>query len=231
MSARLKLRRTITEFVVLVVGVMVALAGDNWREAWQDSRLESTYLERLRLEVERGLDAQATQRIRIESAQSAILSLVDRLDASGENVPAGDSVVDSFLVASRVGFQPAQFGPDVTYRELIASGQLRVIQDPLTREAVIDYYSALDQVKAQASEVVPLQTQVARLTGHLPFEFIDGDASLSEEDHRRLLELLRGSDLLPDLQETHSDLSLLYMFMGFLDEAADSLLGRLRGAG
>ncbi len=169
--------------------------------------------------------------LRIESAQSAILSLVGRLDGSGKNVLAGDSVVDSFLVASTVGFEPDQFGPDVTYRELIASGQLRVIEDPLTREAVIDYYSALDRVKAQASQVVPLQTQVARLTGHLPFEFSSGDASLSEADHRRLLELLRGSDVLPDLREAHSDLNLLYLFMGFLDEAADSLLGRLRGAG
>jgi len=231
MKTRLKLRRTIAEFVVVVVGVMVALAGDNWREAWQDSRLESTYFDRLRLEVERGLDAQATQRTRVEAAQSAILSLVERLDASGGQVLVGDSVVDRFLVAARLGFQRNQFGPDVTYRELVTSGQLHLIQDPLTREAIVEYYNNLDQVQAQASRVVPLQTQVARLTGHLPFEFIGGNAFLSEEDRQRLLELLQSGDFLPDLREAHSDLNLLYMFMGFLDEAAASLLGRLGRAG
>lgn len=227
----LKLRRTIAEFVIVVVGVMVALAGDNWREAWQDSRLESIYLDRLRLEVERGLDAQATQRTRIEAAQSAILSLVERLDTSGEQVLADDSAVDRFLVAAQVGFERSQFGPDVTYRELIASGQLHLVQDPLTREAIVEYYNSLDQVQAQASRVFPLQTQVARLTGHLPFEINSEHASLSEEDRLRLLELLQSGDLLPDLREAHSDLSLLYTLMGFLDEAAASLLGRLGRAG
>lgn len=89
-----KLRRILAEFLVVVVGVMVALAGDNWREAWRDSRLESSYLDRLRREVERGLDAQATQRTRVEAAQSAILRLVDRLEAPDPAVLAGDSVVD-----------------------------------------------------------------------------------------------------------------------------------------
>ena len=226
----MKLRGAIAEFLIVVVGVMVALAGDNWREAWQDARLESAYLDRLRLEVERGLDAQATQRTRVESAQSAILSLIDQLDLSGEAVLAGDSVVDSFLLAARLGFQRNQFGPDVTYRELVASGQLHLIQDPLTREAVVEYYSILEEVQAQASRIVPLQTQVARLTGHLPFEFIVGYASLSAEDRRRLLELLRSSDMLPDLREANSDLNLLYMHMGFLDEAAALLHERLAGA-
>ena len=55
MAEKLRLGRGIAEFTVVVLGVMAALAGDNWREARQDSQTERVYLSRLAGEVEEGL--------------------------------------------------------------------------------------------------------------------------------------------------------------------------------
>ena len=47
MAEKLRMGRGIAEFVVVVLGVMAALAGDNWREARQDAQTERVYLSRL----------------------------------------------------------------------------------------------------------------------------------------------------------------------------------------
>ena len=47
MSSGLRLGRVATELGIVVVGVIIALAADSWREGLSEKRLESQYVERL----------------------------------------------------------------------------------------------------------------------------------------------------------------------------------------
>jgi hypothetical protein len=131
------------EFIVIVVGVLVALAVDDWRQTRADRELEKHLLTSLRADLEVDeIDAKFQQEAeqQLRDAVDHILAVVDhplapataRKDATGKEIDASLR-----LLKYRVELEVAEG----TYSEMIATGSFKVIRNTALRTQISKYYS------------------------------------------------------------------------------------------
>jgi len=141
-SGRLNWRLLLGEFVVIVVGVLMALWVDQLREARVNAGLEVEYLESLVTDLEADLaqfdETEAWMR-RSEGNAAIVLALY-------EGSPPTDDVTKLVVAVETAGWQ---FVPSVTRNtldDLRSTGNLRLITDPSIRRAIAAYYRSVDEV-------------------------------------------------------------------------------------
>jgi hypothetical protein len=141
--------RITAEFVVIVLGVTVALLADEWRQSHQDRALEADLLQRLIEDVSWDLqrldivDASSADAAR--AATSLLVSIDDPLrhveqnpsranDADTVSTDPGEAVWNSILLR--------QFGHRrATYDEMIATGSIGVLHNLALRGEISRYYA------------------------------------------------------------------------------------------
>jgi len=140
MPAHLDWRRLAGEFVVIVVGVLVALWVDQLREARNNAELEIEYLQSFVIDLDADLaqfDETETWMRRQEAAAATVLALY-------EGSPPTDNVADLVAAVETAGWQ---YFPSITRNtidDLRSTGNLRLITDPALRRAIAAYYATVD---------------------------------------------------------------------------------------
>jgi hypothetical protein len=132
--------RLAAEFVVIVIGVLVALGVDSWATSQRERALESDYLARLLDDVRFDLQELAL----VDSVSRTGLGASRRLSAPDfvDSVPAS-RVVSAVLVVgnNRV--------PDLsrsTFTELVNSGQIDLIRSDSVRRALASYDRTINEL-------------------------------------------------------------------------------------
>ena len=101
------------ELVVIISGILIALAADSWWQGRQDARLERQYLEAFKLDVEQ--TAQEIARVSREQSETQ----QDMMDIAAD-IADGEPLPDTIL---RVFPSVTILGESMdTYRDLVASG-------------------------------------------------------------------------------------------------------------
>jgi len=141
-STRLNWRLLLGEFVVIVVGVLMALWVDELREAHNNEALEIEYLESFVTDLEADLaqfdETEAWMR-RSEAAAATVLALYG-------GSPPTDNLADLVVAVETAGWQ---FWPTITRNtidDLRSTGNLRLIQDAALRRAIAAYYTTIENV-------------------------------------------------------------------------------------
>jgi len=149
MSSRLNWRLLVGEFVVIVVGVLLALWVDQLREARVNAGLEVEYLESLVTDLEADLaqfdEAEAWMR-RSEANAAIVLALY-------EGSPPTSNVMDLVVAVETAGWQ---FVPSITRNtldDLRSTGNLRLITDPAVRRAIAAYYRSVEEVSIPLADM------------------------------------------------------------------------------
>ena len=142
MSPRLNWRLLIGEFVVIVVGVLMALWVDELREARDNAALEIEYLESFVTDLEADLaqfdEAEAWMR-RSEAAAATVLALY-----SGS--PPTENPADLVMAVETAGWQAWPVITRNTIDDLRSTGNLRLIRDRTLRRAIAAYYTTIENV-------------------------------------------------------------------------------------
>ena len=142
---QLRKQRLIGEFLIIVLGVLAALAVDQWRQGAQERALEVEYLVRLERDLLRDSASAATTLDGTNRGRASLDRALELIDTSG--------VLDSVgtYVSVAVG-APPPLATQPTFDELLSTGSLRLIRDLETREAILAYYErssyALEQIYA-----------------------------------------------------------------------------------
>jgi len=142
MSNRLNWRLLLGEFVVIVVGVLLALWVDEIREARVAAELEVEYLESLVLDLEADLvqfDSTEAWMRRQEAAAATVLALY-------AGSPPTENLPDLVAAVETAGWQ---YWPSITRNtidDLRSTGNLRLIRDRDLRRAIALYYATVDNV-------------------------------------------------------------------------------------
>ena len=127
------------EFLIIVAGVLVALAVDQWRESVADRDLEAHYLERLGANLVSDTASFNWYQTVIETKASVLRDLVSDDPLSrllGRENPMADLVHSQFL-----SLQPVRA---TTFQELQSTGNLKLIQDFGLRGRITEYYLEFD---------------------------------------------------------------------------------------
>ena len=196
--------RILAELGVIVLGVMIALAADSWREGLLDSRVADQYQLRLREDVSESVIAIRAERERFTGARQAAWSLTS--DSPAALGSSSEDPVADLITAAAMGLNREQLGSEVTYQELVASGQLALLPRA-ARAGVITHYNQLERLWIALSELPRINNRVTQLTGYNPIEFVAYGRSLTEADIARISRALADDDALQrELRQLHGDL-------------------------
>jgi hypothetical protein len=155
MSTHLNWRLLLGEFVVIVVGVLMALWVDQLREARVNAELEVEYLESLVVDLDADLaqfdETEAWMR-RQEAAAATVLALY-------AGTPPTRNAADLVAAVETAGWQ---YFPSITRNtidDLRSTGNLRLIRSPELRRAIAAYYATVETTS------IPLAAMRDRIWG------------------------------------------------------------------
>jgi len=139
-STHLNWRLLLGEFVVIVVGVLMALWVDELREARVNARQEVEYVKSLVIDLDADLaqfdQAEAWMR-RSEAAAATVLALY------AGSPPTGNAA-DLLAAVETAGWQYWPVITRNTIDDLRSTGNIRLIRDPSLRRAISSYYTSLE---------------------------------------------------------------------------------------
>ena len=131
------LKYAIGEIVLVVIGILIALQINNWNQNRLNNQLESQYNERLLEDVrEEKVILQAVINYSnqvLSHAKNAIKVFEDSSDANPNPL---DNIIDMYQASQLQD----PYSASSTYKELIASGQINLIQNDSLKTALIRYY-------------------------------------------------------------------------------------------
>jgi hypothetical protein len=149
MSTGLNWRLLLGEFVVIVVGVLMALWVDELREARVNAQLEVAYLESLVTDLDADLaqfdETEAWMR-RQEAAAATVLALY-------RGSPLTENAADLAAAVETAGWQ---FSPAITRNtidDLRSTGNFRLIRDPALRRAIAAYYATVEEIRIPLADM------------------------------------------------------------------------------
>lgn len=129
--------RLSAEFSVIVIGVLVALGVESWREDVAERTLEFEYLQRLQNDfhedaerITRAIEATTVQQGHIDSALAVL---------KDEGANTEDNLLSVFLASRSIWSR--EIG--ATFQELFGTGQLRIVRNPDLRIRLVEFYSYL----------------------------------------------------------------------------------------
>ena len=138
-TARMPIRRWLGEFVVIVLGVFVALVADRWQSSLDDRDRETRFLARIRAEIAEDTVRLATLITRANQKMTALAAL--------ESLPRQPSRATRELALTLLAAERPldQDFRSTAYDELQSTGQLNLIREDKTREAVMRYYENIQR--------------------------------------------------------------------------------------
>lgn len=133
---RVDLRRLVGEFLVIVVGVVAALGVDRWVQGIDEARAESDYLALLLADVEANAGIFVRMLQDWEMAGEAAGAL--RVAVTTGSRPSDSGLFIAVARAGTVNTVPARDG---SFRDMEATGNVRLLSDHELRSRVVAYFT------------------------------------------------------------------------------------------
>ena len=223
----LHLKSGFREFVIIVLGVLTALAADAIRKSYIDRATQREYIARLADELTRGRDRIVYNRDRNAAAFHAVDTLLAR-PAAITDTPA---ILRLVLRAADYEFNQAGVVHDNTYRELLSTGALSLLRDLDTRNSITTYYRLVyrvgDVVNESSDKTRELANRVRAATGESPAQLVEEKIELGKDTQARLLAMFAGRDIDDQLRYLRSRLHDRSIWMDRLLVGTDSVLREL----
>ena len=241
--------RWIGEFVVIVLGVLVALAVDDWRDYRADRALERHLLVRLAADLKADEADLEFSRALVARRLWVLREVVSKVAGSEDRqlVPP-DSLLNpgrarSLLEAQgRSGLLLERWEPiqqplgsftafpefdlsDDSYREMLASGALQTIEDADLRSAILAYYRTAEDIGGNERRVGQYQARLETALSSIGVTVIDG-LTLSEFASR----IPTGSTVHAELRRSLRDVVFQLAFLNLLVAARSELEGALESS-
>ncbi|MBN8482121.1 MAG: hypothetical protein J0L88_11085 [Xanthomonadales bacterium] len=139
-SVRRSLRWFFAEFLVVVAGILVAMALNSVYQARQDAQNEQVYLKRLSRDLQDTIDS-------LQESEAYELKQFDNGLAASHALAASTPPADREAVAvalSRLGERRTQLLRNPTYADMLHTGNLRLIGDPALRDRINRFYQDVE---------------------------------------------------------------------------------------
>ena len=215
-SRRAWVGRLSAEFVVIVLGVLIALAADRWMSGFDRKDQESLYLFQLADNLRADSTALARQMEVLSERSETALQLLLLTEAS-DTTRVPDDARSFGIRFETVGFYDPMDYADETWRDLVSTGNVGVIGDPGLRQALSRYYNQIEAFRVIETEwnaqlrvyetnawnVLPPLRRLSVLSAGLEELYgypILGDVEVEPPSHSDVLVILDGIRSRPDLR-------------------------------
>jgi hypothetical protein len=132
------------EIIVIILGISITLALEEWRDSSKEKHLENIYLKNLLADVEVDLNNLGA----VSASTQKILKRGDELLEYIRN-PAVKPISDSQVNADvrMILGRPKFLSQDATFSDLKSSGNLHLVKDIQLKNLLFDYYSQTTNIK------------------------------------------------------------------------------------
>lgn len=219
--------RLAAEFAVIVIGVLVALAVDQWVSARSDRVSEFEYVQALSRDVRADSTLFVTillpVAVRADSAMTAIAPVV----RGYAPFPADTLGFLRAVIASSGGF--VQLGDRTTFDELLATGSLQVIEAAALRSSLVAYYAEKESVENFTAWRASGYADVVRayLPGD-PFLEAPAEAEIRAYGLRRALDAVHSDDFARRMNRHANYLRFMRPRLERVTAQSEALLSQLR---
>ena len=200
--SRLDIYYGIGELLIVIVGVLIALAVDGWNSNRLDRIEEAQAVDRLISDLSEDLERLGGQASAVEAKEASLARLRSVFD-SGSSEPADRvQVLQDVIDGADYGRNQVE-ARRTTFSELLGSGRFSLIRDPTLRENINEYYdfdaSVQDRIDARETDyprlaylLVPRQDEgsVVGARGEAKL-----DSTLTEAEIESLVSRVLGSEL------------------------------------
>lgn len=172
-----RIRWFLAEFLVIVAGVLVALAVNAWWQGREDRQVEAAYLQQLQVDLDASNQTLVEVHALVDGMTKASASVLHQFWRPGQRSDAELRKLMSEPLRSRRVLPVLG-----TARSLIASGDLRLIQSASLRSAIPRYVDAMD---AYVSDIARYDETYYRPGVGDVAEIFDGSALVAGNDLSR----------------------------------------------
>ena len=216
-------KQAATEFVIIVFGVLAALAVDEWRNERDDRVTEAEYLMRLRADIESDIETFSGHEQILESKARFLQSLADD---SYSSIYDGDpkGLMQDLRLSAFVGLPDSV---STTFNELQSTGRLALIRNIDIRDALSSYYSAFDPVSEIFREATGDYRQLlyGSIPGSVYREWVLSNSVSSPDDlHDGLDRLKENPELRDAINNEITYASIMQSYLIRWREKAEELL-------
>ena len=128
-------RQLLAEFLVIAIGVMAALAVDNWNDERKDRLAEQEYLAGIAADLQSNSSDLAHVRMAAVENQGALRTLI--AIAEGGPPPTTESLVGALIRSTYLGLPSVS---EITFSELVSTGSLRLIRSASFKRKLAEFY-------------------------------------------------------------------------------------------
>ena len=129
--------------MVIIGGVLIALAADRWNQARSDRALEAAYVVRF---VEEIKEDSAHAAVYLQDRPTVVAGLDSLISFVDGSAPPPNLVATILSVSTELALPPV-----VAWTEIQASNSLDLIEDPEVRAALTTYYASRDRSRLMLS--------------------------------------------------------------------------------
>lgn len=186
------------EITLVVIGILIALQINNWKELQEQKQLQTVYLNRLVNDLDHDLANIEFVLATINENQAVISDFINALNTNQDK----DQTIKSMIAYFEKGWIISEFVPSIiTYTDLSQTGNMKVIENTELANAIISYYGYITQVEnsnnVNKNWITPIDQAVAKETAAFEIDpntsnlFSSSDRSVAVQDlllHKALLE-------------------------------------------
>ena len=132
------------EIILVVIGILIALQINTWNESRQDSNMEKAYLRNIEADLNQQMSYIYIQLEHENKHDSIGQNILDRY--SKEKTLRIDSTLSQQL--NTLSIRNTFIKADPTYRDLISTGNIRLIKDEKLRNEILSYYLELERIES-----------------------------------------------------------------------------------
>jgi len=157
------------ELIIVVLGVTIALAAEQWRQAQNDGELAEQYRSRLVEDIESDILRLNSLLGNLELKNRSLDNAQDWIRSPDNSKVAIDIYLQSLTDGSRMAFGSGVTARRITFDELISSGNLDLISSIDIRESLFNYYGIFEAQRLRISNrVTDYQPNIYKLIPRNP---------------------------------------------------------------
>jgi hypothetical protein len=189
----------IGELAIVTLGVLVALAINQWNDDRVAQTEEKAILDRLLVDLNQDAQLFGFFRDRLTNKRSSLERLRIVFESASES-PDATAVIQDVIIGAGLGWnQPG--AQDITFREVVSSGKFGLMRSTILRDNISSYYFTFDnasnRIDARETEFPRLSYQLiprSRETGGDTVLLSPAD-DISGEEARRLTQNIMASPI------------------------------------
>ena len=144
----------IGEVLLVMIGILLALQVNNWKEQIKENETELQYLERLMIDL---ASDSAYYARKIEESELNIKQLDKYIHEAYETQ---ESIEEVKQLCGHLYLNTDHFAiQNSTYRELTSAGKLNIFKNELLKKSIIDYYRVTEDLGMQIQEFNLVSTE------------------------------------------------------------------------